>query len=89
MGRQKRQGHPDAPAHAALIDALGGTVAVAKLVGDANGMGYTPQAVTRWRTYGISWKYRPVLVSAVEAANEQRRQAGEPPIAVPPAFTLA
>lgn len=46
--------------HNPLIDALGGTAAVAKITGGA----VTGQAVSLWRRRGIPWRWRARIAEA-------------------------
>jgi len=46
--------------HSELIDALGGTTAVAKLTGQG------PTTVSNWRERGIPWRWRPFIKESAE-----------------------
>jgi len=52
--------------HRALIDALGGSVAVAKLIKRRLEVDITYNAVTNWKKRGIPDGYRPCLIVAAE-----------------------
>jgi len=56
--------------HATLIDALGGGTKLAKALGEMAGESLDREAVYKWKTAGVPWKWRFQVAALAKEAGK-------------------